>query len=79
MTSNSIGFYPGTYVTTMFGMVTVGLTVSEKSPGQTNKQTNIQTDKDEKTIVAVRLYSPGNMWIYLEQIATVLKHTFSYP
>ena len=23
--------------------------------------------------------SPGNMWIYLEQIATVLKHTFSYP
>ena len=24
-------------------------------------------------------FSPGNMWIYLEQIATVLKHTFSYP
>ena len=25
------------------------------------------------------IISPGNMWIYLEQIATVLKHTFSYP
>ena len=31
-------------------MVTVGLTVSEKSPGQTN----IQTNKDEKTIFARR-------------------------
>ena len=30
-------------------------------------------------ILRVGLSSPGNMWIYLEQIATVLKHTFSYP
>ena len=37
MTSNSIGFYPGSFVTSMCEMVTVGLTVSEKSPGQTNK------------------------------------------
>ena len=42
---NSIGFYSSIYVTTMFDMVTVGLTVSEKSPGQTNKQTNRQEPK----------------------------------
>ena len=46
---NSIGFYSGIYVTNMCDMVTEGLTVSEKSLGQTNKQ----TDKNKNTIVTV--------------------------
>ena len=32
----------------MCDMVTVGLTVSEKSPGQTNKQTNPRTNRQEQ-------------------------------
>ena len=32
----------------MCDMVTVGLTVSEKSPGQTNKQTNKWTNRQER-------------------------------
>ena len=43
MTSNSIGFYLGTYVTTVCDMVTVGLTVSEKRPGYTIKLTSKRT------------------------------------
>ena len=51
LAQNSIGFNSGTYSTTICDMVTVGLIVSEKSPGQTN----VQTDKNENTIVAMRL------------------------
>ena len=52
---NSIGFYSGIYVTTMCDMVTVGLTVSEKSPGQTNKQTREPLGKgDSCTRISIK-------------------------
>ena len=38
-TPNSIGFYSGIYVITVCDMVTVEFIVSEKTPGQTYKQT----------------------------------------
>ena len=42
MTSNSIGFYCSTYVTTRYDIVTVECIESKKSEGQTSKQTNKQ-------------------------------------
>ena len=49
MISNSIGFNYITFVTTVCDMVTVGLTMSEKSPGHTNTQTNKLTSKRTRT------------------------------
>ena len=43
MTSNSIGFYCSTYVTTRYD--TVECIESKKSEGQTSKQTNKHTNK----------------------------------
>ena len=51
MTPNSIGFFCHTYVTTRCDIVTVECIESEKSEGQTNIQTNKQTNEDKKTIV----------------------------
>ena len=45
MTSNSIGFYCSTYVTTRCDMVTVECIQFKKSKGQTSKQTYKQTNK----------------------------------